>query len=340
MKSPLVDRLRNSWNRSIALTQEASESTAARIARLLLPQPIRSVLHSLKKRLKSRPVRLVMPDSATDSPVRVVIYGAFANDWLPRLADPATWRDIPDVTEVLILPDPAGRPIPPVRDSRSRTVLIPLSEDDIIGRPSIFPTLAPPAAAVAVLRDKVAFAAYVERIGLASLCPTVYRSSAEIRLPCIIKPARASFGTGVRVLKSKEQFESYVAHEGWDPSVRVCQEFVEGETEYATHCVLKRGRVLWVCSFAFEPAEGTDIRQGVEFRTMRPFTPPEALLEAIQRLLGPLDYSGPCNVDYKLSPPDRIAIFEINPRFGGSLMLEANRTRLQAALRCIVEEAS
>lgn len=72
---------------------------------------------------------------------------------------------------------------------------------------------------------------------------------------------------------------------------------------------------------------------------MREVTPPQTAIDGIVQLLGPLAYSGPCNVDYKIPTPDRIAIFEINPRFGGSLMIDVNLPKLQEALRCIVEEA-
>jgi carbamoylphosphate synthase large subunit len=186
----------------------------------------------------------------------------------------------------------------------------------------------------------VAFAAHVERAGLVALCPTTYRAPADVRFPCIVKPAMAAYETGMRILRSRGELESFLAQEGWDCSRWIFQEFVEGEIEYATHCVFERGRLLWSCSFAFERLPGTDIRQGIAFRTLRPFTPTEAVLDAITRLLSPLDYSGPCTVDYKLRDADRIAIFEINPRFGGSLILPMNRHHFQAALRCIIDRST
>ena len=71
--------------------------------------------------------------------------------------------------------------------------------------------------------------------------------------------------------------------------------------------------------------------------------PPAAALEALERLLGPIDYSGPCNMDYTLRPSGakagELAVFEINPRFGGTLFLADNRDLLVEALTCLVTQA-
>jgi carbamoylphosphate synthase large subunit len=58
-----------------------------------------------------------------------------------------------------------------------------------------------------------------------------------------------------------------------------------------------------------------------------------------QHLLAPLRYSGPCNIDYMLRPSGQPAVFEINPRFGGTLFLPENRQHLRQALRCLIETA-
>jgi carbamoylphosphate synthase large subunit len=58
-----------------------------------------------------------------------------------------------------------------------------------------------------------------------------------------------------------------------------------------------------------------------------------------ERLLSPLDYSGPCNFDYKRSDSGEMAVFEINPRFGGTLMKPENIAHLQQALSCIIQNA-
>jgi carbamoylphosphate synthase large subunit len=52
-----------------------------------------------------------------------------------------------------------------------------------------------------------------------------------------------------------------------------------------------------------------------------------------------LNYSGPCNIDFKLinGTPK---IFEINPRLGGSLMVSENLSALTQILKIIIQRAS
>jgi carbamoylphosphate synthase large subunit len=158
-------------------------------------------------------------------------------------------------------------------------------------------------------------------------------------LPCIVKPTY-HHGRAV-VVRTREALERLLAGGTSLPERFAYQKFIPGTTEYTTHCIMRHGRVVWTTSFTFEK-EG-DARVGVEFKSMAPFTPPPAVLDAVERLLRPLDYSGPCNVDYTLRPSGpaagEIAVFEINPRFGGTMFLASSRSRLTEALTCLVAEA-
>ena len=67
---------------------------------------------------------------------------------------------------------------------------------------------------------------------------------------------------------------------------------------------------------------------------------PDAVLNQIEEVLRPLAFSGPCNIDYKLTADGRVQIFEVNPRLGGTLMLSSQAEHLRAALACIVAHAT
>ena len=83
-----------------------------------------------------------------------------------------------------------------------------------------------------------------------------------------------------------------------------------------------------------------EIRRGMDnMKSMRPFSPPQKFLSDFQRILAPLKFSGPCNIDYKLSAAGDVRILEINPRFGGSLFLPDVVARLKGSLSCIVDNA-
>ena len=155
-----------------------------------------------------------------------------------------------------------------------------------------------------------------------------------------MKYVNAAFAFGSRILRSDQELDAFLRTEPWDSGTFIVQQCLATPVEYATHCVCKAGRVLWSCTFAFEKDAGQEIRQGVDFKSMTAVDPPAVALAAIERLLLPLAYDGPCSVDYTVTQEGRIAVFEINARFGGTLMLPPNRHRLQQALGCIIANAT
>jgi carbamoylphosphate synthase large subunit len=54
----------------------------------------------------------------------------------------------------------------------------------------------------------------------------------------------------------------------------------------------------------------------------------------------PLDFNGPCNINYKIGADGNIRILEINPRLGGTLMAGSKREHLAGLLRCIIDNAT
>ncbi len=314
--------------------------------RQLFPAIARSRLHDAKKWLFHQPVRFVFEHEAADA-VRLIVTGEPFADWVPALTSPQTWASVTSVTgtsvtgtsvpaiaEVVLKldDDPLPRSLAPAQPGR-RSIVLPLRENAIAACPPGL-GLYPSAQAVAILRDKPRFAEYVAAHGLARLCPAHYARREDVALPCIVKPAYVH--DRAFVVRTREALDALL-EDGLLPQRFIFQEFIPGTTEYTTHCILRHGRAAWTRSFVFEK-EG-DTRVGVEFRSMAPFDPPTQVLEALERLLRPLDYSGPCNMDYALRPSGEIAVFEINPRFGGTLFLPQTRPILAEALGCLIAEA-
>lgn len=327
--------------RLIIALRRLGTGKAARRLREFLPRPLRSMLHRVKNSVGNIPLRIVLPpQSGQHAPVRVVIFGAFADNWLARLSEPKTWQAIPAVTEVLMWPDDPAQKLPPPSPADPRTVVIPLSEDNILNCPRTAQALAPDRRSVTTLRNKAAFAAYVEKAGLAELCPVTYAIREQVEYPCIVKYVNAAFAFGSRILRSDRELDDFLQTEPWDPAKFIVQQCIVSPVEYATHCVCQGGRILWSSTFAFENDTGQEIRQGIVFKSMTAVAAPESALAAIERLLLPLGYDGPCSVDYTLTAEGRVAVFEINARFGGTIMLVPNVPYLQQALACIVENAA
>ena len=66
---------------------------------------------------------------------------------------------------------------------------------------------------------------------------------------------------------------------------------------------------------------------------------PTVAVHWLERILVPLRYAGPCIANYKIAPDGSVRFFEINPRFGGSLLQPRQRAELRQALNCIFENA-
>jgi hypothetical protein len=231
--------------------------SAVESVRRVLPASVRSRLHRLKKWLGEKPVRLVMARPLVPSDaVRVVVYGTFANDWRPVLGDRQTWSALPAVCEVLLVSDRPGKPIGRPFYPGSRTVVIPLSEDNIRNCPDTVASLKPNRRAVDTLENKVRFAEYVEANGLADLCPVTFTNPRKAEFPCILKRAVGSYGFGTVILRSAAELDALLLRENLSEGAFVLQAVAQGTREYSTHCVCKDGRILWTCSFVCEMGGG------------------------------------------------------------------------------------
>lgn len=140
-----------------------------------------------------------------------------------------------------------------------------------------------------------------------------------MNFPAVLKPARHSSSFAVVVVDGEEQLERSLDSWAYRSTGYLVQELVPGKTEYASHCVCKRGRVLWTLTYRMEMG-ATVIRTSSNFRKRDRIETPPATVRQLERVLAPLDYSGICHVDYKVTPDGGLRIFEINPEIGAPLV--------------------
>lgn len=287
------------------------------------------------------PKRLTFPHAAATGaqPVRVIIYGEYAHDWFLALLNPQLWADIENVVEVLRVPDRPGVRLPAPVVAGSRTVVVPLSNENTRHCPPHQNALVPDGRALDTFGNKGAFAAFMAANGLAGFCPTVFATDDEATFPAVLKRADLDAGAGIAVVRSRDELARLRQEHPWRGKDCVLQALVPGALEYVTHCVCRDGRILWHGTFAFEMEHAEQIRAGIQRLTVSPATASPRVLDQIARVLALVGYTGPCNIDYKLSPEGDVIIFEINPRFGGTLMLPAHVRCLREALTCIIRHA-
>ncbi|MDR3500481.1 MAG: hypothetical protein P4L72_14795 [Parvibaculum sp.] len=273
------------------------------------------------------------------APDRVIVYGTHSSDWMNALSPGApVWSRMPCIREVSLRD--AGRNRPPrFPFIDSRTVVIPLLEHHIVRCPRNYLSLIPDSTALLHFSDKANFSTYAERHGLSAHCPAHYRRVMDAVFPCVIKRAELNGGVGVALVNSYEELQALFGQEMWNGKKFILQAFVPGTTEYVTHCVCKDGKILWHWSMEYELPSAETMKAAGKHKSTRPCSISARNLAIIEKFLAPIAYSGPCNVDYKLTEEGDILVMEINPRLGGSLMFPLHVDALKEALTCIVENA-
>lgn len=132
--------------------------------------------------------------------------------------------------------------------------------------------------------------------------------------PYILKKRIDEWGRNIHTITDAQK-EQGLSHLIDDPEY-LCQQFIPGPNEYATHMVIRDGRLV----------RSLNVRYG--FTTDMPVKGPDTeilksicpcpYLEVFTDALRSISFEGLCNVNYKVANGQPY-IFEINPRFGGSL---------------------
>jgi len=96
-----------------------------------------------------------------------------------------------------------------------------------------------------------------------------------------------------------------------------CQQIVAGSSEYASHVVMRDGRIVAEVSIEYIARQDTFIKDSEPFVTHHLTHSP--CLALIEEMLRAIDFEGLCCLNYKIGRGGVMQLIEINPRFGGSL---------------------
>lgn len=179
------------------------------------------------------------------------------------------------------------------------------------------------------LSNKAALRAYAEELGLLAHLPEHFQTPAEARLPCVMKGAEGNYGQNVKIVRSREVLEQKQAD--WGSGQQLLQELIPGRTEFSCSLLVADGKVRdSVCmEYSYDRDEFVwpHVKEDKSLRRSHDRVPEEhfAVMRSLLR-----DYSGICNVNYKVRPSGAIAIFEVNTRIGGDLAEDVPRDRARA----------
>jgi glutathione synthase/RimK-type ligase-like ATP-grasp enzyme len=253
----------------------------------------------------------------------IEIHGRHSPDWMNALAPSSdVWRYLPRFQ----------------LGARKR-IVIPLLEKHVASMPDDCWALVPDARSLSVFADKLAFAHYAAQRGLGALVPRTLDLAAP-KFPAVLKRTNLNAGIGVVVVTSQAELDAHLGREPWAGQKLVLQELIEARTEYVTHVVCAGGRIVWHRSYAYAHDTARTIRGTLNSAsTIQPVRLMATELAAFEKFTLPLGFDGPANIDFRRRADGSLAILEINPRLGGSLMRPENTRDLAGALNAIIRHA-
>lgn len=186
-----------------------------------------------------------------------------------------------------------------------------LSDHQAVQRHNLIPVA--PRAALELCDDKQAFNEKLRELGYGHLLPDDVQ---EGDYPYLLKKSVDHWGANSYIIRDAQQ-EHRMRHLRTQPDF-YRQACVRGSSEYATHVLFMNGRIVKALTMEYRfdkelYIKGKDSPLGkykVRTRHQALFT----------ELLDAIGYEGLCCINYKQVDGQPL-IFEINPRFGGSLSL-------------------
>jgi carbamoylphosphate synthase large subunit len=180
----------------------------------------------------------------------------------------------------------------------------------------------PSTEAVRLCHDKLAFNRMMMESGFGRYIPEVIECE-EAKPPFILKRREDEFGFNSEVIRTEQDYIR--AKERIDSDEFFKQTYIDGEIEHATHILMRKGEVAYQKTVRYEMKTGDYVKghqTSHEDVSWLDGTPSVDIFAGMLRAAG--FNNGTCCIDYKIvgeSPK----VFEINPRFGGSLPYDINR---------------
>ena len=162
-----------------------------------------------------------------------------------------------------------------------------------------------------ICNNKLEFNNILKANGLSDFIPKIGK---EIKYPYILKKETGEYGATTFVINNAEDESKH--SEMLVDGLHFKQELIQGNKEYASHIVFKNGQIeshIRVC-YTYDREHYV---QGKLIYVSKAICKPKFDAE-FTKVLKAINYEGLCCIDYKVKN-DQPKIFEINPRFGGSL---------------------
>jgi len=174
---------------------------------------------------------------------------------------------------------------------------------------------------VKIFNNKAVFSIYCIDNNLGDIVPITYVICVEgnrygindLKYPNILKPSESYAGTDI-VVFGNEVKDFKIKQQNY-----IIQEFILG-VDHVGMFYVKDGKII-VSYYYCDDAKRSDIyiTQG---KILNPKRRDDLRIHnnLFERLFIPMNYTGFATVDFRITPDDKIKIFEVNPRLGGTIL--------------------
>lgn len=266
---------------------------------------------------------------------RVIIYGFHSQDWNLALGPKSkVWQLLPNVGKVLVV---EGSPeFLPKQKIYFKDCVIPLMENHIRVTPKSRSSLKPTLEVLEKFSNKKKFNELLKDLSLTHYQPKIYLAQEIAEFPLVLKRTNLNAGQGIKILFTRDELVTSLSQDMWRDKENILQELIKNTKEFVWHAVYKNGIRLWETTIEHEKQSDLVLRgSNTTIRSTKIESNSEAL-KVFDQIMSKTNYSGPCNIDFSYKSKE-LKIFEINPRFGGSLMKPDNKSLLAQALKAIIQ---
>lgn len=169
----------------------------------------------------------------------------------------------------------------------------------------------PTLSAIEICDDKYVFYQTLTQKGFGSYLPRV---GAQLPYPYILKKRVAEDGDNCYLIFNTEDEQTHQAQ--LSGNEYFSQEIVAGHNEYATHILIKNGRIQSSINIKYTFKEELPIKGQNTYISREISGCP--YLDLFTTMLNVIEFEGLCCFNYKVRN-NQPYVFEVNPRFGGSL---------------------
>lgn len=164
-----------------------------------------------------------------------------------------------------------------------------------------------------ICNNKAILIELLSQNGFQNLLPD---SNYQNAYPYILKNSVGEYGNATFIIESKQnekKFEKELSNPEY-----IKQQLIPGKHEFATHLLFKNNQIISQVTIKYTHPKSVYVQGSSLYVAKTLYNPDPKHLMEFKNILSLVGYEGLCCLDYKLLNGS-VKLFEINPRFGGSL---------------------